>query len=102
MGVRRALRGGLGASRGGLETLGGILGALSPKKPSRIPKDGPKSRSRRPQSEKNGTGAPFLGVSGDPQMTKSVEIQDYNKELDENTKIMTKLDSVDEDKGYSM
>ena len=54
-------------------TLGNILGALSPKRPSRIPKDGLKSRPRRPQWEKNGTGAPLFGVSGGPKMTKNEE-----------------------------
>ena len=54
-----------------LGSLGGILRALSPKRPSRIPKDGPKSRPRRPQREKNGTGAPLFGVSGGPKMTKN-------------------------------
>ena len=47
------------------------LGALLPKKPSRIPKEGPKSRPRHPQWEKNGTGAPLFGVSGGPKMTKN-------------------------------
>ena len=54
-----------------LGSLGGISGALSPKSPSRIPKDGPKSRLRRSQKEENGAGAPLFGVSGGPKMTKN-------------------------------
>ena len=54
-----------------LRILGSILGALSPKRLSRIPKDGPKSRPRRPQRVKNRTGAPLFGVSGGPKMTKN-------------------------------
>ena len=63
-----------------LGSLGGISGALSPKSPSRIPKDGPKSRLRRSQMEENGTGAPLFGVSGGPKMTpKQKQDKEHNK-----------------------
>ena len=55
-----------------LWTLGGTLGALLPKKFSRIPKDGPKARPRHFKREKSGTGAPLFGGSGGPKMTKNL------------------------------
>ena len=42
-------------SGGSLGHLGGILGALSPKKPPRIPEEGPKSSPRRPQEALRGS-----------------------------------------------